>query len=63
MKIEVNGVWMTRSEWKDFINDCAHPTWNHPGVELMDGSEMSICSRCLFIQHTPIAKMIEGEQV
>jgi hypothetical protein len=62
-KIEVNGAWLTRAEWKDLMHSCPHPTWNHPGVTLLDGSEMSICTRCLYIQHTPIAKMIEQEAI
>lgn len=62
-KIEVNGTMMTRSEWREFQHECHHSTWSHPGVRLMDGSEMSICTRCLLIQHTPIAKMIEQEAI
>lgn len=59
-QIEVNGVMMTRMEWKHFIEDCPHEHYTHPGVELMDGTEMSICDRCKRIQHTVIAKMEEG---
>jgi hypothetical protein len=60
-KVEVNGVIMTRREWKEFMDDCPHERFAHPGVALMDGSPMSICERCKFIQHEAIAKMIEGE--
>ena len=60
-KIEVNGVMMTRREWKHYMEDCPHESFSHPGVELMDGSRMSICDRCKFIQHEEIAKLIEGE--
>lgn len=60
-RIEVNGTFMTRSEWKEFMNECPHERFVHPGVTLMDGSPMSICERCKFIQHEAIAKMIEGE--
>lgn len=59
-KIEVNGVMMTRREWKHYMEDCPHEHFTHPGVTLMDGSPMSICDRCKFIQHEAIAKMIEG---
>lgn len=57
--VEVNGVQMTPSEWKTFMEDCPHESFSHPGVELMDGSRMSICDRCKFIQHEAIAKIIE----
>lgn len=60
-KVEVNGVMMTRQEWKHYMEDCPHESFSHPGVELMDGSRMSICDRCKFIQHEEIAKLIEGE--
>jgi hypothetical protein len=60
-KIEVNGIMMTRQEWREYMNDCPHESFSHPGVELMDGSRMSICDRCKFIQHEEIAKIIEGE--
>ncbi len=60
-RIEVNGVLMTRREWKHFMEECPHESFSHPGVELMDGSRMSICDRCKFIKHEEIAKMIEGE--
>jgi hypothetical protein len=60
-KIEVNGVMMTRREWKHYMEDCPHESFSHPGVTLMDGSRMSICDRCKFIQHEEIAKIIEGE--
>jgi hypothetical protein len=59
-RVEVNDIMMTRAEWKDYINDCPHEHWTHPGVTLMDGSPMSICDRCKFIQHEAIAKIIEG---
>lgn len=62
-RTEVNGVMMTRGEWKDYMDACPHEHWTHPGVKLMDGSEMSICDRCKLIQHTPIAKMIEQEAI
>lgn len=62
-KIEVGGQWLTRSEWKLLMHECSHDHWNHPGVRLLDGTEMSICTRCLYIQPTPIAKIIEGEEV
>lgn len=52
---------MTRREWKQFINDCPHEHFAHPGVTLMNGSRMSICERCKFIQLEAIAKMIERE--
>lgn len=58
-KIEVNGIMMTRQEWREYMNDCPHESFSHPGVELMDGSRMSICDRCKYIQHEEIAKMIE----
>lgn len=61
-KVEVNGVMMTRQEWKHFMEDCPHEHFAHPGVELMDGSQMSICERCKFIQHEAIAKMIERNE-
>lgn len=60
-KIEVNGVMMTRREWKQYMEDCPHEHFIHPGVELIDGARMSICDRCKFIQHEAIAKLIEGE--
>lgn len=60
-KIEVNGVMMTRREWKHFMDDCPHESFSHPGVTLLDGCRMSICNRCKFIQHEGIAKLIEGE--
>jgi hypothetical protein len=60
-RVEVNGVMMTRREWKEFMDECPHERFAHPGVTLMDGSPMSICERCKFIQHEAIAKMIEGE--
>lgn len=59
-KVEVNGVLMTRREWKRFMEECPHESFSHPGVTLMDGSRMSICDRCKFIQHEAIAKMIEN---
>lgn len=60
-KIEVNGILMTRQEWKEYMmHDCPHEKFSYPGVELMDGSKMAICDRCKFIQHEAIAKMIEG---
>lgn len=62
-RVEVNGIWMTRREWKEYMEDCPHEHFSHPGVTLMDGSPMSICDRCKFIQHTPIAKMIEQGEV
>ena len=62
-KVEVNGIKMTRREWKEFMEDCPHESFTHPGVTLMDGSPMSICDRCKFIQHESIAKMIEGEEI
>lgn len=58
-KIEVNGILMTRQEWKEYVEECPHEHFSHPGVELMNGSKMSICDRCKFIQHEAIAKMIE----
>lgn len=58
-KVEVNGVLMTRREWKRFMDECPHEHFEHPGVTLMDGSRMSICKRCKQIQHEAIAKMIE----
>lgn len=61
-KVEVNGVMMTRGEWKQFMEDCPHEKFAHVGVELMDGSKMSICERCKYIQHEAIAKIIEGEE-
>lgn len=61
-KIEVDGKMMTRREWKHFMEDCPHEHFAHPGVELMDGSRMSICERCKFIQHEAIAKMIERNE-
>lgn len=61
-RVEVNGVMMTRREWKEYMEDCPHEKFSHPGVTLMDGSRMSICDRCKFIQHEAIAKMIEGEE-
>lgn len=60
-KVKVNGVMMTQREWKDYMQECPHEEFSHPGVELMDGSRMSICKRCKFIQHEEIAKLIEGE--
>jgi len=41
-KVEVNGVMMTRQEWREFMKECPHESFSHPGVELMDGS------RCRF---------------
>ena len=61
-KIEVNGVVMTRRAWKHYMDDCPHESFSHVDVELMDGSRMSICDRCKFIQHEEIAKLIEGEE-
>lgn len=60
--VEVAGVMMTRGEWKVFIDHCPHEHFTHAGVELMDGSKMSICDRCKFIQHEAIAKIIEGQE-
>lgn len=60
-RVEVNGVLMTRHEWKRYMEDCPHEKFSHPGVTLMDGSRMSICERCKYIQHEAIAKIIEGE--
>ena len=60
-RIEVDGKMMTRQEWKRFMEDCPHEKFAHPGVKLMDGSKMSICERCKYIQHEAIAKMIERE--
>lgn len=60
-KVEVNGVMMTRREWKEYMDECPHESFAHVGVALMDGSRMSICERCKFIQHEEIAKIIEGE--
>lgn len=62
-RVEVNGVLMTRQEWKRYMDQCSHKHFTHPGVELMDGSRMSICNRCKFIQHESIAKMIEGGEL
>jgi len=61
-EIEVDGVKMTRAEWKAMIESCPHEEWAHVGVRLMDGSPMSICKRCKFIQHEAIAKIIEGQE-
>lgn len=58
-RIEVNGTMMTRTEWRQFMKECPHEHFSHPGVTLMDSSPMSICDRCKFIQHEAIAKMIE----
>lgn len=62
-KVEVNDVMMTHAEWKVYVHECPHESFTHPGVMLMDGSPMSICNRCKFIHHEPIAKMIEREEV
>jgi hypothetical protein len=61
-RVEVNGILMSIGEWKVYIEDCPHEHFTHPGVTLMDGSRMSICNRCKYIQHEAIAKMIEGEE-
>lgn len=61
-RTEVSGVMMTRPEWKRFMEQCPHEHFTHAGVELMDGSPMSICDRCKFIQHEAIAKIIEGQE-
>lgn len=61
--MEVHGVMMTRMEWKHFMEDCPHEHYSHPGVELMDIGRMSICDRCMRIQHEEIAKMEEGGEV
>lgn len=53
--------WVSRREWKDYMDECTHEHWTYPDVKLMDGSLMAICNRCKFIQHAPIAKLIEGE--
>lgn len=58
-KVEVNGILMTRREWKEYMEDCPHEKFSYPGVTLMDGSRMAICERCKFIQHEAIARMIE----
>lgn len=60
--VEVNGQMMTRAEWRALMEYCPHEHWNHPGVKLMDGTEMSICQRCLYIQPTAIAKIIEEQE-
>lgn len=60
-KVEVDGKMMTRWEWKEFMDNCPHEHFAHVGVELMDGSRMSICERCKFIHHEAIAKIIEGK--
>lgn len=60
-RIEVNGVMMTRGEWRDYMSACPHPKFSYPDVELMDGSKMAICERCKYVQHAPIAKIIEQE--
>ena len=60
-RVEVNGIMMTRQEWKHYMEDCSHESFTHPGVTLMNGSPMSICNRCKYIQHEAVAKMIEGE--
>lgn len=57
--VEVNGMDMTRSEWKNYMNDCPHEHFTHAEARLMDGSKMSICNRCKYIQHEGIAKLIE----
>lgn len=61
--IDINGVMMLYAEWKEYMHSCPHEHWTHAGVKLMDGSKMSICDRCKFIQHEAIAKIIEGEAI
>lgn len=63
MAIEVNGIKMSRMEWKHYVADCPHEKFTYPGVKLMNGSLMAICDRCKFIQHEAIAKIIEGEAI
>jgi hypothetical protein len=58
---EVNGIQMTRQEWKEFVEDCPHEKFSYPGVKLMDGTLMAICNRCKVIQIEAVAKMIERE--
>lgn len=60
---EVNGVEMTRGEWKLYMEDCPHEHWAHGCARLMDGSKMSICERCKYITHESIAKIIEEKNV
>lgn len=59
--IKVNGIKMSRQEWKHYMDDCPHDKFSYPGAKLMDGSLMAICDRCKFMQHEPIAKIIEGK--
>lgn len=54
----VNGIRMTRQEWKDFMLACPHEHFSYAETEL---GEYAICDRCKHITPAEIARLTEQE--